>query len=667
MPDSKVRLQTILAGTALTLLLFALGIKFSPAVEQLNNAVTTIQIGMLPAAKLSPIPVIVEVDEKSLAVYGQWPWPRYQVARLLKALQRYGASAVGVDALFIERDRTSPSEIQRVMERDFRQAFPLAAIKESLWDYDAILGQTLKTSPFVLSYFFTFDKPGSNACKPKSVSGAFLSANGGKSASLSLLHAFDVVCNIPPVQQAADNSGFTNVAPDSDGLYRKMPLVIEYKDRLYPSLALQTFLTANGLDHFLLSSSETGFSLQLGDMHIPLDNSGNLLVKFPHSEQGFEKISASDILSGKLETSHLKDKIVFVGFSAAGLHEFYPTPYATQFLGVEFHAAIVDNLLRKDFLYRPNNAQLLELGVAAMLGIALFVALAVADPIASVAVPSLLIVFLLVLSQLLLANTGIVISPAPPIIMTLCTFLTLALIKYVRSYLYAKQMALMFARAQEGIIVSFSSMSEFRDPETGGHIKRTQSYVKALAKHLQKHSKFKALLPNKVIELLFKAAPLHDIGKVGIRDDILLKPGPLSSTEFEIMKSHPQIGANIIQAVATQSDWNSFMKIAYQICLYHQEKWDGSGYPKGLAGEAIPLAARLMALADVYDALISKRVYKHAFSHCKAVSIIRKGRGNHFDPFIVEAFEAIQDQFKDIALRFIDSDAQRATLLEDDD
>jgi adenylate cyclase len=639
-------------------------VKFAPVVEQLNNAVTAIQIRLLPEARLSPIPVIVEVDEKSLAAYGQWPWPRYQVARLLEAIQQAGPAAVGVDALFVERDRTSPLVIQRVMAGDFKQAFPLTAIKESLWDYDAILGQTLKTGPFVLSYFFTFDKPDSNTCQPKSASGASFSADGKKNA---LLHAFDIVCNIPLLQQAANHSGFDNASPDSDGIYRKMPLVIEYKDRLYPSLALQTFLTANGFDQFLLSPSETGLTLQLGNMQIPLDSFGNLLAKFPSPGQGFKRISAYDILSGKLEASQLKGKIIFVGFSATGLYDVRPTPYAPQFLGVEFHATIVDNLLRQDFLHRPDNAQLLELGGAAILGIALFVALAVAGPIASIAVPFLLIVLLLVLSQLVLANTGIVISPALPVIMTLCAFLTLALIKYVYEYVRAKQMALMVVRTQEGIIESFCSMSEFRDPETGAHIKRTQNYIKALAQHLQKHAEFKEILSNTVIELLFQAAPLHDIGKVGIRDDILLKPGRLSSEEFEIMKSHPQIGADIIQAVAGQSDWNSFMQIAHQICLSHQEKWDGSGYPNGLIGEAIPLPARLMALADVYDALISSRVYKRAFSHSKAVSIIKKGKNNHFDPFIVEAFEAIQGQFQDIALRFIDNDDQRATLLSNDD
>jgi adenylate cyclase len=661
---SRERTQTILTGTVLTLILLALGMKFTPVVERLNNAITDIQIGLLPKSKLSPLPVIVEVDEKSLASYGQWPWPRYQVARLLEAIKQSGAAAVGVDALFVEKDRTSPLEIQRVVERDFKQQFPLTAIQESLRDYDMILGQTLNTGPFVLSYFFTFDNPDSNACQPKSASGALFSSNAETSA---LHHAVSVVCNVQPIQGGANTSGFINSAPDSDGIYRKTPLVIEYKSRLYPSLALQTFLTAQVLDHFLVASSETGLTLQLGKMSVPLDKAGNLLIKFPTNGQSFERISAYDLLSGAVAADHLKGKIVFVGFSAAGLHEFRPTPYAPQFLGVEFHATIVDNLSRQDFLHRPDNALSLELAVATVLGLALFVGLSGAGPIAIIAAPCLIIVALFVLSQLFLTSTGIVISPALPIIMTLLAFLTLAMMKYTREFLRAKQMTLLVARTQEGIIGSFCSMSEYRDPETGAHIKRTQEYIKALAQHLQKHPKYKTLLTNEVIELLFKAAPLHDIGKIGIRDHILLKNDRLTEIEFEIMQSHPQIGANIIQSVATQIGWNPFMQIAHQICLYHQEKWDGSGYPQKLTGEAIPLSARLMALADVYDALISKRVYKPAFSHNKAVALIKEGKNKHFDPLIVEAFETIHVQFRDIALRFLDSEDQKETLLANED
>ncbi len=660
---SKERTQTILAGTVLTVLLLATGIKFPAALERLINAVTDIQVGLLPETKLSPLPVIVEVDEKSLAAFGQWPWPRYQVARLLESIQRSGAAATGVDALFVERDRTSPAEINRVMQRDLKQSFPLTAIREAFWDYDTILAETLKKGPFVASYLFTFSGSDDTSCRPKSASGALLSAESEKKSTRHLYQAANVVCNVPSIQEGANTSGFINSAPDGDGIYRKTPLVIEYQGRLYPSLALQTYLTANKLDNFLISANETGFALQLGKMQVPLDNAGNLRIKFPAYEQSFKKISAYDLLSGTTEKNLLQNKIVFVGFSAAGLHEFRPTPYAPQFLGVELHAAIIDNLARQDFLQRPDHALALELIVASVLGLALFLGLAGAGPIAMVAVPLVLIVSLFVLSQLILANTGMVFSPALPAIMAFLALIVLALMKYTREYLHAKKMTLLVSRTQDGIIGSFCSMSEYRDPETGAHIKRTQTYIKALAQHLQKNPKFKIQLTKEAIGLLYKAAPLHDIGKIGIRDHILLKPGSLGDEEFEIMKLHPQIGAEMIESVAAQVGWNPFMRIAHQICLYHQEKWDGSGYPQGLVGEAIPLSARLMALADVYDALISKRVYKPAFSHNKAVSIIKKGADNHFDPILVEAFEAIHEQFRDIALQFLDSEEQRETLL----
>ena len=663
---AKDRLKTIITGAGIIFFLLIFAINNPMIVERLNNAATDTQIGLLPKTELSPSPVIVEVDERSLATYGQWPWPRYQVARLLAAIQQSEPAAVGIDTFFIERDRTSPIEIQRVMEKDLQQKLSLTTVEESLWDYDAVLGKTLKTGPFVLSYFFTFDTSSDNPCRPKLASGAWLLVNGGKSPQY-IQHAANIACNVLPIQESGIASGFTNSAADSDGVYRKTPLVIEFQGRYYPSLALQTFLTANAVDHFLLSDNESGLELKVGKSSVPLDPGGNLRIKFPARDQGFNTISAYDLLTGTVAPKSLQGKTVFVGVSAAGLHEVRPTPYNPQLLGIEFHAAIVDNLSRQDFLNRPDNALVFELAISTILGLALFVGLPNAGLIGSVLIPCLLVTGLLLSSQLLLANTGIIISPALPVLMTLIAFLVLALIKYAREFLRAKQMGLLVARTQEGIIGSFCSMSEYRDPETGAHIKRTQEYIKALAQHLQHHPKFKAVLTDETIDLLYKAAPLHDIGKIGIRDHILLKNDRLTELEFTVMQSHPQIGADIINSVATQIGWNPFMQVANQICLCHQEKWDGSGYPKGLVGEAIPFSARFMALADVYDALISKRVYKPAFSHSKAVAMIREGKGKHFDPLIVEAFETIHEQFRNIALRFLDSDEQRETLLEDEE
>jgi putative two-component system response regulator len=211
---------------------------------------------------------------------------------------------------------------------------------------------------------------------------------------------------------------------------------------------------------------------------------------------------------------------------------------------------------------------------------------------------------------------------------------------------------------QDVTILAMASLAETRDSDTGNHIRRTQFYVKALAEKLRDHPRFAWFLTDANISMLFKSAPLHDIGKVGIPDRILLKPGRFEPDEFEIMKTHTTLGRDAIEhaenALGISVD---FLIFAKSIALSHQEKWDGSGYPQGLSGDDIPIAARLMAIADVYDALISRRIYKESMSHEKAVQIMTDGRNNHFDPDMLDAFLNIQEEFKTIAKRFSDTDA----------
>jgi len=219
------------------------------------------------------------------------------------------------------------------------------------------------------------------------------------------------------------------------------------------------------------------------------------------------------------------------------------------------------------------------------------------------------------------------------------------------------QLALM----QEAIIMAMGTLAERRDNAavTKGdhHIRRTQHYVRALARHLQRHPRFAADLTDENIELLYRSVPLHDIGKVGIPDRVLLKPGVLDREEFEVMKLHAVYGRDTIMLVEKHiGGTNGFLMFAREIAHSHQEKWDGSGYPDRLAGEQIPLSARLMAVADVYDALISRRVYKPAFTHQQALDVMRKGRGTHFDPDVLDAFFEIEGQFAAIAEEFRDAD-----------
>ena len=218
------------------------------------------------------------------------------------------------------------------------------------------------------------------------------------------------------------------------------------------------------------------------------------------------------------------------------------------------------------------------------------------------------------------------------------------------------------AAIQDVTIMALASLAETRDSDTGNHIRRTQHYVRLLAEKLQTHPRFGYFLSDKTIDALYKSAPLHDIGKVGIPDRILLKPGRFTPDEFEIMKTHTTLGRAAIVAAEKQLGMEvEFLSLAKDIANYHQEKWDGSGYPEGLRGDAIPISARLMAVADVYDALISRRVYKEGMPHEKAVSIIREGRGTHFDPDMVDAFLELEHEFLAIAARYVDTDDDLAT------
>lgn len=206
---------------------------------------------------------------------------------------------------------------------------------------------------------------------------------------------------------------------------------------------------------------------------------------------------------------------------------------------------------------------------------------------------------------------------------------------------------------QDVTILAMGSLAETRDLETGGHIRRTQHYVKALAVQLSGHAEFRGFLTAATIEMLFKSAPLHDIGKVGIPDSILLKPGRLTPAEFEVMKTHTTLGRDAIaSAEAALGTEVAFLSLAKEIALSHQEKWDGSGYPQGLVGKDIPLAARLMAVADVYDALISRRVYKEPMDHQAAMETMIRGRGTHFDPEVIDALLLIEGEFRAIAGRY---------------
>ncbi|MBK6854149.1 MAG: HD domain-containing protein [Burkholderiales bacterium] len=258
----------------------------------------------------------------------------------------------------------------------------------------------------------------------------------------------------------------------------------------------------------------------------------------------------------------------------------------------------------------------------------------------------------------LLAATSVFVSPVPALLLcallcaVMCT--THAAVERRMGRRWLQQLA----NTRLVTIESMAAVAETRHPETGAHIKRTQHYVKAIAEQLQSQGLFGDVLDDAYIALLYSSAPLHDIGKVGMPDHILLKPGRLTPEELVHMRKHASCGRDIIQNLALGIDGDNFLRIAGEIAATHHEKWDGSGYPLGLAGDDIPLSGRIMAVADVYDALISKRCYKRAFPHGVAMSLMQVERGISFDPRVFDAFRAIEGQIFEIANTWRDDQEQ---------
>lgn len=210
------------------------------------------------------------------------------------------------------------------------------------------------------------------------------------------------------------------------------------------------------------------------------------------------------------------------------------------------------------------------------------------------------------------------------------------------------------SESQLATIFALAKLAESRDDETRKHVERVRKNCRLLASWLRENSPYKANISMEFVNNIACTSPLHDIGKVGIPDAILLKPGKLTAEEFEVVKTHTNIGAETLEAVGLMYPRNGFINMGVEITRQHHEKWDGSGYPDGLKGEEISLAARIMAVADVYDALRTKRIYKPAYSQAESCRIMFEGNGKHFDPEIIEAFRHLQEKFDDLQAGFVD-------------
>jgi len=653
--DRRNKSRVLLYGILFSLLLFLLNL-LKPALTDFLHYRYYDLLLSANRGKSSSIPVIVDIDEKSLKQYGQWPWPRYRIATLINKLRNLGALSIGLDMLFAEEDRASIHSIRKELSRDFGIKLDFREVPQDLRDNDQRLAKALSGGSVVLGYQFLFDEGSdSESCLLHPIHVNELRHDEAERDSKLFIRARGVSCNLEMFSEAAAASGFFNISPDTDGILRRVPLIMEHKGKLYPSLALGTLMKALGVNDIVLRTDRKGVdSLYLNQTPIPI-TSGGLLIRFRGKGRTFGYVSAADVLSDRIPEGKMRGKIVFVGTSASGLKELKPTPFDPVFPGVEIHATVVDNILKKDFISRPKWAAGLEsLGVL-VLGLISAWILAWTGAGRSSLLLGVVGVGVWQASVWTFRNEGIFISPVLPLIVLVCNFSILTFVRFWQEEQRVKERTRELAMVQEATIESMSSLTETRDPGTGEHIRRTQNYIRLLAEYLKNQPRFSPILDEETIDLLCKSAPLHDIGKVGVSDRILLKPGRLSDQEFEEMKRHTVYGRDTIRAAERNLGNTSFLRIAREIAYTHHERWDGSGYPEGLKGEQIPVPGRLMALADSYDALTSRRVYKPRIPHEKAVEIIIEEKGSHFDPEVVDAFLELREEFRQIALKYGDT------------
>ncbi len=583
--------------------------------------------------------VIVDIDEKSLKSLGQWPWPRIILAELIQKIDDAKASAIGIDILFPEEDRTSLANIQKFYKESFGLELNIKGLDHKYFDNDKILAEQIKSSKSVLSYYLSSKKILDNSCQ--NIYSVDIDIDNNK-----LPNYLDIMCNSDTIQKASLKQGFVNKYTDSDGVLRKVPLIAKYKDEKVVSLPLATLLS---IDDTMSYSNST---INVLNHNVQLSKNSSILLHY-YSPQWYEKVSAIDLLTHEEMKKKLFGKIVLIGSSSVALHDRVIIPQGREFAGVQVNATIIANILDESFIVQPENYKLINMFISFMLSI--FLAIILIRKKRIWIVYMFLMVFIFSSVYIFIAYyQNYYISIGYLLLPFLIHFFIINLLSIVIEFIEKKMVLEELNKSQIALFDSMVHVAEAHDLETGGHIIRTKNYVKIIAENLYKKGLYQNYLTPKKISIMHHTSALHDIGKVGISDLILKKEGKLDDNEFKIMKTHSRLGKNIIDNAISSYKENDFFTTARNIVYYHHEKFDGSGYPKGLKGEEIPLEARIMALADVYDALMSKRVYKKAFTYEKTKQIIISGVHEHFDPVIVEAFLSSEEEFKKVSSLYID-------------
>ncbi|WP_218119044.1 HD domain-containing phosphohydrolase [Methylophilus rhizosphaerae] len=521
-----------------------------------------------------------------------------------------------------------------------------------LLDNDGYLGQQMMRADVIGARYFYFDHA-TRDDRPLRPGLGF----DGRIDLLAPDQATGVLDNVEAIARQTRVNGFINMRVDDDGVLRRMPLLVTYHGVMHASLSLAAAMRVLGASSARVTSGRDGLSLRIGQREVPVDASGYALLRFNGPSIHYGSIPAVEVLAGRVQAASLRGKVVFIGSSAAGLNDLHVTAVDHNFSGLKLQSVLAQNILDGRMLRVPVWGGMVALVTGGLLACLLGWLFVSGRSLALLAAVSLSVAaLLLALATAAFLHAGMVIPVAVPLLVLGLLQVLCIVTRQVFYRRHAQRWRQQLENARQVTIESMSAVAETRDPETGAHIKRTQNYVRAIARQLQRTGRYLDILTEEYIQLLFLSAPLHDIGKVGVPDHILLKPGPLTDEEWVTMRKHAEFGRRIILSAADRIEGDNFLIIAGEIAATHHEKWDGSGYPLGLQGTAIPLSGRIMAVTDIYDALINRRCYKEPFPHAQSMAMMRELRGKTFDPEVLDAFCAIESEIQDIADRFRDED-----------
>jgi adenylate cyclase len=614
--------------------------------------------------KAQPV-AVVEIDEASLAKVGQWPWPRNKLAQLIDAIGRYEPAAIGLDIYMPEPDQTSPSRVAANLPPERAH---LAKNLEGLPSHESVLADALRRQTTVLGAA-GLDQSG------------FTSSAGLRTAPLNVLSGdplsrvrrFEhVLASLPELQAAATGQAILSVDLEG-GVVRRIPLVLAVGERLVPSLPLEMLRTATGSPAIDVTAGASGIeTVGVSELNVPTQANGEIWLHYAPIKSSIGRyVSAVDVLEGKTAPDVLAGKLVLLGLTGTGLNDMRTTALGELVPGIEIQAQVIETLFDGRFLIRPWWIKWAESTGLLICGLLLvwyvprtdsrFASYLKKVPRASLWLTLGLNSFLLACGYLIFRHSGYLVDASSYFLVlsgVMGCLISSAMIEIANE---AEALGKEQQRMRDSANLVAGELKQTLDQRRGKVVHRSQvrigQFVRVLAQKLAMEPDFATVLSPQTIDLLAKAAPLRDIGITQAINDVISKPGRQTPEELRLMRQHVTIGSMAIDAAAKmlgEAALTEFLTLFREAAEAHHERWDGKGYPAGRKGEEIPLAARIVAIADVYDALICHRPHRQAGTPEDAREAIYSGSATQFDPRVVEAFRGVTDEFAKIAAQYPD-------------